>query len=411
MARFRRNGSVVAHHGYWFYSVRLPGEKRRRMLALRAPGAKHGLPADRPRRMAEQAAARLWEEATRERRELERAGGCTVEELCAAYCAWAPTYYRRPDGSPTSEVANVVAGVRLFRELFGKAAVSEMTHSDMLRLRDALVRTGVSRVTVNRRLSIVRRMMAWALDEAMIPASAKAELTQVANLRRGRSAAPERPPVAPVDDAAFERTVAEMMPNTADMARVQRLTGMRPEEVCAFAWSRVDETREPWVYRPEENKNGWRGAFGLPRVVCIGPKARAVLERHRGAERPFSPARAVAEWMAAKRAARTSPFYPCRDESFSRAAPHAVRKPGTRWTTAAYTRSIHAACVRAGVEPWGANRLRHSFATEVRRRFGLEACRAVLGHSDGSRITDRYSFEAIEDEIVEKAAPAVEALG
>lgn len=29
----------------------------------------------------------------------------------------------------------------------------------------------------------------------------------------------------------------------------------------------------------------------------------------------------------------------------------------------------------------------------------------------GARITDRYSYEALEDEIVAKAAPAVEALG
>jgi len=51
------------------------------------------------------------------------------------------------------------------------------------------------------------------------------------------------------------------------------------------------------------------------------------------------------------------------------------------------------------------------FATEVRRRFGLEATRAVLGHSMGARITDRYSFEAAEDEIIRAASAAVEALG
>jgi hypothetical protein len=29
----------------------------------------------------------------------------------------------------------------------------------------------------------------------------------------------------------------------------------------------------------------------------------------------------------------------------------------------------------------------------------------------GAAVTDRYSFEALEDECIEKAAPAVEALG
>ena len=46
----------------------------------------------------------------------------------------------------------------------------------------------------------------------------------------------------------------------------------------------------------------------------------------------------------------------------------------------------------------------------IRRKFGLEACRAVLGHSMDTRITDRYSYEALEVEIAAKATPAVEAL-
>ena len=108
---------------------------------------------------------------------------------------------------------------------------------------------------------------------------------------------------------------------------------------------------------------------------------------------------------------RTCPFYPSRDESYSRADPHATRKPRDHWDTCSYTATIQAACERAGVDKWSANQLRHSFATEVRRKFGLEACRAVLGHSMGAAVTDRYSYEAIEDEIIAKASAAVEALG
>ena len=67
--------------------------------------------------------------------------------------------------------------------------------------------------------------------------------------------------------------------------------------------------------------------------------------------------------------------------------------------------------IRAGIVPWGSNRLRHTFGTEVRRAFGLEAARAVLGHTNGGCITDVYTFDAVEDEMVRTAAPAVEALG
>lgn len=405
-----RQGTVFVHRGRWFYAVRLPGDTKRRQHALKAPGALHGMTADRPREMAEEAADRMWEDATRESRRKGPPKGATLEDVAAAYCQHARTYYRRADGTPTSEVANVETGLRLLRKLHGARAVSEMTHQDMLVWRDALVRAGDARVTVNRRVGIARRMMAWALDEGLVAAAAVSELSHVRPLRRGRSEARETEPVRPVADADFEAAVSRMMPNTADMARVGRLTGMRPGELCQLRWSRIDETRLPWVYRPKgkgAEKNAWRGACGIPRVVLIGPRARAVLERHRGADVPFSPARAVAELMEAKRAAATSP------SPVSRADPHAVRVPGTVWTTDGFAGTVEAACRRAGVPSWSPNRLRHAFATDVRRSFGLEACRAVLGHSVGAvaRVTDRYSFDALEDETIRAAAPAVEALG
>jgi integrase len=42
---------------------------------------------------------------------------------------------------------------------------------------------------------------------------------------------------------------------------------------------------------------------------------------------------------------------------------------------------VRDACHRAGIPVWSPNRLRHSAATEIRRQFGVDAARAVLGHS------------------------------
>ena len=406
--KLKQTGSVFDNHGLWYYSVQLPGEKKRRQVPLKAPGAKHTLRTDRPRKMAEQAAARYWEEHTRQLKRHETTGA-TVAELCALWDAHCREYYRGPDGLPTSTATNAVLDVRMFRELYGSAALAELTHADMLQLRDALVRSGVSRATVNVRLWRVKYMLAWALDEAIIPAAVKAELTQVRGVKRGRTIAPERQPVRPVDDATIAATVEHMMPNTADMVRVHRLTGMRPCELCALRWSLIDTSRTPWVYRvpAEVNKNDWRGELGQPRVVCIGPKARAILERHKvGDDVPFSPVRAFGEYLEARRAARVTPFY-----GKAKNAPPVPRVLGDRWTTDAYTKTIRSACGKAKITPWGANRLRHTFGTEVRRAFGLEAARAVLGHTEGGCITDVYTFDALADEMVRKAAPAVEALG
>ena len=128
----------------------------------------------------------------------------------------------------------------------------------------------------------------------------------------------------------------------------------------------------------------------------------------------FSPARTLAERAAAARAARVEPMRPGEDarrEAARRAAGMAVRKVADRWEVGAYGRAVVRACADAGVEPWTPNRLRHTCATAVRRRFGIAAARAVLGHSLGMRITDRYSFEAAEEELLREATPAALALG
>jgi integrase len=332
----------------------------------------------------------------------------SVDGLCDKYAAHCVVYYRGADGKPTSEVACERLALKSLREMYGERMIGDLRHRDIVAWRSRLEHSGICRKTANERLLTFRRMMRWALDEDLVSALDVAELTQVQPLKRNRSAAREYAPIMPADDAAIAATLPELPPSTADMVRVHRLTGMRPGELCALRWSDVDTSVTPWVYRPEHHKNEWRGH---PRVVCIGPKAREVLSRHKSAtpDAPiFSPLVAEAERFAAMRAAAHAPSrYDRRN-----ADPAKRRKLNTRWDVCAYTRSIRKACRRAGIAPWAANRLRHSFATEVRRAFGLSACRAVLGHSDGeSSITDRYSFAALEDETIRAASVAVEALG
>lgn len=398
-------GSVYVNNGYWCYEVRLPGEMRRRRHALCAPGSSHAMRADRPRELALECAHRVWEAATRQERHAPL--GCTVNDLCDAYIIHLDDYYR---GS--GEAQRCVIAVRYLREAHGARHVNELVHTDLLRVRDAMIRRGLARTTINGYMAIItNRMMPWAFDEGHVNAATKAEMSRLVPLKAGRSAARECARVTAVTDDAIRSTQAAMMPNMADMVSVHRLTGMRPDEICNLHWDAIDTSSEPWIYRPAHHKNDWRGDMGQPRVVLIGPRAREILSRHRGTQYPFSPVAAVAEMMQAKRAARTSKFYPCRDENYSRKKENVQRKLREHWETQEYTRSIQAACERAGVAKWCANQLRHALATEIRRKYGLAVAGAVLGHSMGARVTDRYSFEAAEDEIIRLAAPAVEEVG
>ena len=66
------------------------------------------------------------------------------------------------------------------------------------------------------------------------------------------------------------------------------------------------------------------------------------------------------------------------------------RKPGTKYTTSSYRRAIHRACDKAGIDRWSPNRMRHTAATEIRSKFGLEAAQVILGHSQAN-VTQVYA--------------------
>lgn len=411
MAKQQVPGTVWATHGAWHWRVKFPDEDKRRDIVLTFPFSGKRIPADCDQSIAESAAFRLWDQRVKRIRP-DGSAIFTVNELCDRWVVHAEEYYRHPDGTPTgrSEIAGI--HVRELRRLYGQRPVEALTHPDMLALRKALVERGLARTTINGCLGSVRRLFTWALDEALISAQTKAELTQVANLAPFRSAARETKPITSVPDDVIEATCAHLPPSLADLVRLHRLTGMRPAEACAISWERIERVGDVWAYRPAHHKNEWRRQA---RVVALGPRAQEILRRYEGAPGCiFSPERAIAERYDRARAERVSEVRDGEDarrERARREAGMAQRTYSEMWDVHAYARAIARACDTHGIAHWSPNQLRHTCATVVRRRFGLAAARAVLGHSMGMRITDRYSFEAAEDELLREATPAMLALG
>lgn len=403
-------GTIWDNHGKWHFRTILPGEGKRRDFPLCMPGSRTAMPSTKPKRIAEAAAWRVWEENTRiaETRKTRPQECMTVNELCDQFLEWARTYYRKGDGTPTTMVAGVRCSLREFRDLFGRRFVADLEHANMIELRESAIAKGLSRRSVNGRLSMVKQMMAWALEENLVYAQTKAELTQISLLKRGRSRAKEGKAIVAARADEVEAVAASVAPSLGDMIRVHMLTGMRPEEVCAMRWEDIERRDTIWVYRPrtEFNKNGWRGH---PRAVVIGPRAQHLMSLREGeGEYVFSPKVAQVERFEAMRRARKTKVQP---SQACRAKEEPMRSPGDCWTPDTYRRAIQRKCEQLGLERWNPNQLRHNCATEVRRQFGIDAARAVLGHFNGLRITDRYSFEAAEDEQIAVATPAMLALG
>src|SRR5258708_40002483 len=98
----------------------------------------------------------------------------------------------------------------------------------------------------------------------------------------------------------------------------------------------------------------------------------------------FSPLDSRQEWQAKRKENRKTPPRP---EGTWPRKKNPKRTPGAFYNTRAYAHAINRAAKTAGVPVWGPNRLRHNAATIIRKEFGLEVARAVLGHSDAATTT------------------------
>jgi integrase len=95
----------------------------------------------------------------------------------------------------------------------------------------------------------------------------------------------------------------------------------------------------------------------------------------------FSPREAVEQMRARRRAERKTPVWA---SHAARYAKQRRKKPkraaGDRYHPNQLGKAVARACQTAGVPAWHPHQCRHAAATEIRRRFGLEAAQVVLGH-------------------------------
>jgi integrase len=190
---------------------------------------------------------------------------------------------------------------------------------------------------------------------------------------------------------------------------------MRPGEVCAIRPCDIDRSGEIWTYRPESHKTEHHDR---DRVVFIGPKAQALLLRYLARDSAmycFRPIDSEAKRRAEVHTNRKTPLS-CGNRPGSNRRSKPKRTVGECYTTASYRRAIHRACDKAFSHPklgyklrssftdaekselrewqtshrWSPNQLRHTAATEIRKRHGLEAAQVILGHSTAD-VTQVYA--------------------
>ena len=178
-----------------------------------------------------------------------------------------------------------------------------------------------------------------------------------------------------------ERVLPHLSPTVATMVRVQRLAGMRPQEVILMRADDVNMSDPKcWIYQPRRHESEH---YERERQVFLGPRAQELLRPYLDAAPSgylFSPRRAEEQRRVDRRIRRRSPLTP--SQTARRPRVDARRRPGELYDDGSYRKTIRRVCRKLGIPIWFPNQLRHNAATEIRRRFGLEASQAVLGHSE-----------------------------
>jgi len=168
----------------------------------------------------------------------------------------------------------------------------------------------------------------------------------------------------------------------------------------------IDVTGKVWIYRPQAHKTEHHGKA---REIYLGPRAQDILRPWLKPDLQaylFSPAEAKAARDAQRRQQRQTPLWPShvRHQLRKRKATP-KRPPKDHYTSVSYNQAIEYGIVKANrqiddedhkIPDWYPNQLRHNAATALRKEYGIELARIVLGHS--TAFTTEIYAEADRDQ-------------
>jgi integrase len=357
--------------------------------------------------------------------------GISVNELILAFWGHAEQYYRHEDGTPTNELNNLRPSLRLLKDLYGmlpavefsplklKAVRQMMIDSRRYRMRfqvkveerestlERWVRepgfrrtsTGhealwkkkwrpaellasqkaMSRGVINQRVGHILRVFRWGVAEELVPETVHRALTAVPGLQQGRTEVHESQGVKPVAVEVVETTLSRMPAPVAAMVRLQLLTDMRVGEVIVMRAIDLTMSGPVWTYRPASHKNKYRG---MDRVIYLGPQAQEIVKPFLTTSLEdflFSPRAYVEELRRRRAEQRKTKRTPSELKRRRKAKPRRV--PAERYNRRSYRLAIVRACHKAGVPEWSPLQLRHTAATTIRAKYGVEAAKVILGHT------------------------------
>ena len=323
----------------------------------------------------------------------------TVGNLCLAYLEYAEEH--DPGHFPGIKTA-----LNILVQHYAGQPVDTLDTRHFLFLQDMFVQHEVSRQYCNILMGYIRAMLKWGVLRKLVSTQVYGEAKLIPALKQGKTRAYEKPEVEPVPDEVVRRTLPFMSPTVATMVQVQRLTGMRPSEVCRIRVGDIDKTRSNglWYYSPKHKTERHIGKkpipLGKPEQDLIAP----YLVGKKPSEAVFSPRTAMEEWHAERRANRKTKISPSQlERNKKRAKKPSKRQPGEFYNRNSYRVAVLNAITKgnkilpdgAKIPHWSPYQIRHSAGTAAEQEVGLDKAQALLGHSS-AETTKRYAHGRLD---------------
>ena len=347
----------------------------------------------------------------------------TIKELIARFWVHAEQYYIDADGNPSTEIDAFRYALKPLKELFAETRVSDFGPRALQAVRQRMIEYDWCRSYINKHMVRVKSVFRWAAEQELISGSVYHALQAVAGLRKGRSGARESDPVRPVPTEYVNSIKPHVSRQVWALVQLQLFTGARAGELVGICPRDLNMSGRIWTYTPEEHKTAHHGHH---RTIYFGPRAQAVLEPFltRQIDAPmFSPREAEQERREKMHAARRTPLS-CGNTPGVNKKHSPRRSAGDVYDVDAYRRAIARGCDHAFPPPeplaqreketkkawkarladeqkerlakwqsdhrWHPHQLRHNAATELRKEFGIEVARIILGHRSAA-ITEVYA--------------------
>jgi len=347
----------------------------------------------------------------------------TVKEVISRFWAHGEQYYRTLTDGRNKELEQFQLALRPLKELYGQRPAADFGPRALKAVRQKMIEKGWCRPYVNKQTNRIRLVFKWAVSDELIPGEVLHALQAVPGLRKGRAEAPEPEAVKPVPMELVEAVWPFVSRQVWAMVQLQLLTGARAGELTRMRPCDIDRSGEVWVYRLGEHKTAHHGH---DRRIFLGPRAQKVIAPFLLRDSDaycFCPAEAVEEWRRQAFKNRKTPVGQGNSPGTNcKANPKWM--PGERYKTDTYRCAIARACDRAFPPPerlarhegeavaqgrkrlskqqkdelatwrrahrWHPHQLRHNAATGLRKEFGIETARIILGHRSAA-ITEVYA--------------------